>query len=427
MIRFDYARAMADAVGPHGLLREELEGEIARTGEICRALPEFGFRKLPFARDVAERIVRFAQGMRPRNFVQIGIGGSALGATALASALRSPSAPRYFALDNVDPEETQELLSRLDPRETVYHVVTKSGETTETIAAFLLALERADPSRFVVTTGAKGFLRKFARERGVPTFDVPEDVGGRYSVLSPVGLVPAAFLGIDVTALLQGAAAADEACRRPEPERNPAYLIAAIPYLLDTKKGKRIHVMMPYARALRDVADWWKQLWAESLGKSPSVGPTPVVALGATDQHSQIQLFNEGPNDKFVLFVAPERFRSDPTIPALFPGEGSCSYLEGKKLSTVMHALRRGTEEALTADRRPNATVSIPEVNARTFGALLHTFETATAIAGTLYGVNPFDQPGVEAGKRAAFSHLAREGYPAPPPRSDETRYTVSV
>jgi glucose-6-phosphate isomerase len=185
--------------------------------------------------------------------------------------------------------------------------------------------------------------------------------------------------------------------------------------------------MMPYARALRDFAAWWCQLWAESLGKSATVGPTPVTALGATDQHSQIQLYNEGPNDKFVLFVAPERFRGDPTIPSLFPGEATCSYLEGKKLSTVMHALRNGTEEALTANRRPNATVSIPEVNARTLGALLYTFEMATAIAGALYGVNPFDQPGVEAGKRAAFSHLAREGYPAPPRRADDSRNSVSV
>ncbi len=427
MITFDFARSMSAAVGAGGITDEELSREIERTGEVCRKLPKWGFCELPYSEEVAYRVLRAAAEWKPspRTFVQIGIGGSALGATALASALRVPSSPRYLALDNVDPEECSAVLAELDPAETVYHVVSKGGETTETIAAFLLALERAGEKRFLVTTGSSGFLRDWARRVGAPVFDVPENVGGRYSVLSPVGLVPAAFLGIEVRDLLAGAVLADEACRREDPRRNPAYLLAVVPHLLDRLRGMKIHVMMPYARALRDVADWWRQLWAESLGKSASVGPTPVLALGATDQHSQVQLYNQGPNDKWILFLWPEKFRADPAVPALFPDQPACDYLQGKPLSTVLRALRQGTEEALTANGRPNAALSLPEISARTVGALLYTLEMATAIAGTLYGVNPFDQPGVDAGKRFAFSRLGRSGFPSATSTPGEDRYVL--
>lgn len=429
MITLDYARSM---LGPDGLTDDDLAQEVARTGETLRKLPKWGFTELPYTEEVAQTIARYAGELpAPRHFVQIGIGGSALGATALATALK-PYRPHYHVLDNVDPEETEEILAKCDPSETIYHVVTKSGETTETLATLMLAWDRAKSAlgakareRFVATTGSKGFLRKWATAERIQTFDVPENVGGRFSVLCPVGLVPAAFLGLDVRGLLTGAVLADQTCRRTEPLRNPAYLLAAIPYLLDVKRGKRIHVMMPYAKALRDVADWWRQLWAESLGKKPTVGPTPVLAVGATDQHSQVQLYNEGPNDKFFLFVVPERFRTDPVMPPVFPGEPSTAYLDGKRLSAVMHAMKQGTEEALTSAGRPNATLSLPEISARTVGGLLYMLEMATAMAGTLYGVNAFDQPGVEAGKKAAFSRLGREGYPPPPPSAPNERYLV--
>lgn len=426
MIPFDYSRSMIE------LSDADLAQEVARTGETLRKLPKWGFTELPYTEEIAQNIQRYAASVpAPRHFVQIGIGGSALGATALASALGS-GRPHYHVLDNVDPEETEAVLSKCDPAETIYHVVTKSGETTETLSTLMLAWERARAvlgadarQRFVATTGARGFLRTWATAERVTTFDVPEHVGGRFSVLCPVGLVPAAFLGIDVRGLLTGAVLADEACRRSDPMRNPAYLLAAIPYLLDTKRGKRIHVMMPYAKALKDVADWWRQLWAESLGKKPTVGPTPVLAVGATDQHSQVQLYNEGPNDKWFLFLSVEKFRSDPVLPAVFPGQAATAYLEGKRMSDVLRAMKLGTEEALTANGRPNATLTLPEISARTIGGLLYMLEMSTAIAGTLYGVNAFDQPGVEAGKKAAFSRLGREGYPPPPASAPNEKYLV--
>jgi glucose-6-phosphate isomerase len=431
MISFQYDNATAARVGPeHGLSEEELDGEIGRTGPLCSRFAadaergSFGFMRLPGDGRSAEESARLARerGSRFSTFVQIGIGGSALGAIAIHTALsgrfhnESGARPRFYVLDNVDPEETAALLDRLDLRETLFHVVTKSGDTTETMAGFLAVLGRLKPSlgpawkeHLVFTTDpAKGFLRRFAREEGIAALDLPEPVGGRFSVLTPVGLFPAAILGIDPAELLRGAAEADRACRRPDPRENPAYLFALVAYLLDARKGKRIHVMMPYARALRDLADWFRQLWAESLGKSAQVGPTPVVALGSTDQHSQVQLLNEGPHDKYVVFMECARFRQEVAIPQVLPPDAPPAFLQGKTFSQVLGAMKSGTEAALVQNRRPNATLRFPQISAHTLGAAFYLLEAATLFAGWLYGVNPFDQPGVEAGKKAAFVLLGR-------------------
>jgi glucose-6-phosphate isomerase len=299
MISFDPANATASRIGAeHGITDGELDEAVASAGGLCKRYSEecsqgkYGFARLPYKELAARQAEGFAKERSGsfRNFVQVGIGGSALGATAIHSALCDRfhndrgTKPRYYALDNVDPEETRSLLEMLDPKETLYHVVTKSGDTTETMAGFLSVLDRvkracgeAWKERLVLTTDPeKGFLRAFAREHAIPAFDLPSDVGGRFSVLTPVGLLPAAMLGVDVHELLDGAADAHEACEGEDPLKNPGWLFAAVAHLLDARKGKRIHVMMPYARALRDTADWFRQLWAESLGKNVRTGPTPA-------------------------------------------------------------------------------------------------------------------------------------------------------
>lgn len=449
MISFNYQNIMADRIGAeHGLTPEDLERAIARTGELCARFDRechqgiHGFTRLPHDKTTAGAVAAYAREHRDRFrfFVQIGIGGSALGAIAIHTALShrfhndAGRTPRFYVLDNVDPEETQALFDVITPEETLFHVVTKSGDTTETLAGFLLALklmrERGGPDwrrRLVVTTDPeKGFLRRFAREEGIATFDLPPAVGGRFSVLTPVGLLPAAILGVDPGELLEGAAGMDALCRRTDPRANPAYLFALVAHLLDTTRGKRIHVMMPYARALRDMADWFRQLWAESLGKNPRVGPTPVVALGTTDQHSQIQLYNEGPHDKYIVFLECGRFRTDPRIPAVLPADASPAFLQGKTFREVLTAMKRGTEAALVQARRPNATLRLVEISARSAGALFYLLQAATLFAGWLYGVNPFDQPGVEAGKKTAFALLGRPGFAAPPPVPEDPRYVIS-
>jgi glucose-6-phosphate isomerase len=247
--------------------------------------------------------------------------------------------------------------------------------------------------------------------------DVPPGVGGRFSVLTPVGLFPLAAAGVDVGALLAGAGHLDAHLSRPGLWDNPAYLFAAI-HVLFLRRGRNVHVLMPYSDALKDVADWFRQLWAESLGKRLSldgaevcVGPTPVGALGTTDQHSQVQLFMEGPQDKVVTFVEVDEPRREVDLPPEFPGHAEVEYLQGKTLGTLLRAEKRATEAALTRRGRPNLTLSLPRVSAHGVGQLLHLLQVATVFAGGLLGIDPLDQPGVELGKELTFGLLGRPGY----------------
>ncbi|MGB8932506.1 MAG: hypothetical protein WCC48_14785, partial [Anaeromyxobacteraceae bacterium] len=229
----------------------------------------------------------------------------------------------------------------------------------------------------------------------------------------PVGLLPAAAAGVDVTALLDGAGAMEARCRSGSVLENPALLLAATLHLSDVKRGKRIHVLMPYADALRDLADWFVQLWAESLGKSEQVGPTPLRAVGATDQHSSVQLMMEGPKDKVVTFVRVAKPRVDVRIkvPDLYREHAEFAYLDGHTMGELIDAELTSTEAALRHAGRPTIRITLPRLEPRAVGELMMLLELATAYAGGLYGVNPFDQPGVEAGKRYAQGLLGRPGF----------------
>jgi glucose-6-phosphate isomerase len=250
---------------------------------------------------------------------------------------------------------------------------------------------------------------------------VPENVGGRFSVLSPVGLLPAAVCGVDPRALLAGAAHMDERCRSDVLGENPAGIFATCLHAADTEAGRPIHVMMPYADRLRPVGMWFQQLWAESLGKARSlsgearpVGPTPLAALGATDQHSLLQLLMEGPHDKVVVFVAVEDVGVDVPIPARHPGIPALAYLGGHSLGDLLDVERAATAEALRREGRPNATLVLPRIDAHALGQLIMLLQIATVYAGALYDVDPLDQPGVELGKRLTYGLLGRDGVEPP-------------
>jgi glucose-6-phosphate isomerase len=370
------------------------------------------------------------------NFVVIGIGGSALGPTALKSALCHPfhnelpaakrSGARFYVLDNVDPGRCSALLGMLDLSRTLFNVITKSGSTAETASQFLVARRAVEeavgkswPDHFIFTTdGEKGDLRILAGKEKIASLEVPDGVGGRFSVLSAVGLLPAAALGINTKELLAGAAEMQAGCQSSDWQKNPALALATILWLLDTKKEKHIHVMMPYSNALADFADWYKQLWAESLGKNLtldgktcSVGPTPVKALGATDQHSQVQLYVEGPADKVIIFISAGMPESELLIPRDYSDMAAFGYLGGRGIGELLEAERRGTEVALSEHGRPNMTISMDKIDAGTVGGLIFLWEMATAYAGVLYSVDAFNQPGVEAGKIAAFALFGRDGF----------------
>jgi glucose-6-phosphate isomerase len=268
------------------------------------------------------------------------------------------------------------------------------------------------------TDPEKGILRKIANEEGIPTLSVPPSVGGRFCVLSAVGLLPAAVMGLDIEVMLQGAGAMERRCATTVLWDNPAYLYSAAHMLLQRERGKPIAVMMPYASALRDLADWFRQLWAESLGKRHDVesnvvevGQTPVKALGATDQHSQVQLYVEGPNDKVHTLMAVERWRRDCPIPADHTDEDSLAYLGGSDLGTLLSAEQVATEIALTNNRRPNCRIDFPQIDEAHIGEFFMMMEIATAHAGGLLRINAFDQPGVEEGKIATYALMDRAGF----------------
>jgi glucose-6-phosphate isomerase len=388
----------------------------------------------PYLEFAAQRVGKYDQ------LLIIGIGGSALGTIALATALlpfrwnelstaERQGRPRLYVLDNVDPDETAGLLNLLDLKRTLVNVISKSGTTAETMASYLVVRERLEAAvgaaalkdHLVFTTDAdKGTLHALGETMGVPMFDLPDGVGGRFSVLSAVGLVPAALVGMDVSGLLAGAADMAKTVARATAWDNPACAFAGVHYLEDTVFGRRVSVMMPYSARLRDVADWYRQLWAESLGKSldrqgrpVSVGPLPVKALGVTDQHSQLQLYAEGPDDKVITFMGMGEFAQSVTIPEPAAGVGAeaLGYLSGHTLAELMWAEQKSTAWALAQRGRPSLTITVPRADAFSIGGLLYMLQMATAIAGELYDVDAFDQPGVELSKKATYALMGRPGY----------------
>ena len=399
-----------------------------------------GFLDLPDDRALHAQTLDFVERQRRRagddvltDVVVLGIGGSALGPIALRTALCAPqwnlldaaargARPRLHVLDNVDPANISALLARLNLRQSLFVVTSKSGGTAETMAQYLiirarLATELGDEAakaRLVfVTDPQKGALRTIARSEGVPALDIPSNVGGRFSVLTPVGLLPAALVGIDTSELLDGAADMRTRCASGVLGKNIAGTFAALQFLADSRHGRHIHVLMPYSDALRDMADWFVQLWAESLGKhrvarDGGVGPTPVGALGATDQHSKVQLYMEGPGDKTVTFIGVDDVTADVEIPRLHGDIPELAYLGGHRLGELLDIERRATAGALARRGRPNMTLSLERVDAWHVGGLLMFLEMATAYAGRLYGVNAFDQPGVELGKQFTYAMLGR-------------------
>ncbi|HEX8696809.1 MAG TPA: glucose-6-phosphate isomerase [Longimicrobium sp.] len=446
-ITLDYNNMLAPRLGggEHGIDPASLERMAARFREAHadtarrRESGELGFYALPGETATVDAIQAFAEGPGQAfsDLVVLGIGGSALGTIALRTALLHPAwnelsgeerdfFPRLHVLDNVDPATIGPFLDRLELGKTLFDVVSKSGGTAETMSQYLVVRERLEREMgegyrrhlLFTTDPEKGVLRRIAREEEIATLPIPPKVGGRFSVLSAVGLLPAAMVGIDVRELLAGADEMARRCDTDDLRANPAGMFAALQYLADTEKGAPIHVMMPYSDPLRDVADWFRQLWAESLGKQKTrgggevfAGPTPVKALGATDQHSQVQLYVEGPFDKTITFLAAREREGDLPIPALHGELDELAYLGGHTLGELLDTERLATEAALAKRGRMNMTLELPRVDARSVGGLFMLLQIATVYAGFFYGVDPLDQPGVELGKELTYGIMGRPGF----------------
>ncbi len=458
ILSLDHNYAMATFLGASGLQDTDLIELTPRLTALDQDLAagrqsgQAGFMELPYQTQTVKEIRQIAKPLLEWcwDLVVLGIGGSALGARALHQALchpqhnKFPAARRNHKLglwvaDNIDPDYFYGLLDGLDLRRTGFNVISKSGHTVETLAQFLWVYqlvknrigEAKARERIIITTDPEqGPLRSLAAREHLPALAVPPQVGGRFSVLSAVGLLPAFVSGIDVEELLAGARAMAQRLQDTPVDRNPAYRLAALFYLFAAAKKRPILVFMPYASSLAGMAEWFGQLWAESLGKH-STASTPVKAVGATDQHSQLQLYMEGPADKLVTFLTVDKFTNSLEIPDSFPDDPALSYLGGHSMQELLLTEQQATAFNLMKAGQPNLTLHLPEINPFTIGQLIYLLEMVTVAAAGLFGVNAFDQPGVEGGKQTTSGLMGRPGFEtfrqefaAAPPALDNYRIT---
>ncbi len=447
-LRLDFNYMMDEYVGEHGIKHQYINDIVSKIGkaqenmDAKRAQGMMDFRNLPYNQnEIVADINAFAESAKGKieNFVVLGIGGSALGPISVQQAINHPyynelpkekrnGYPRFYVLDNVDPERILALLDIIDIEKTIFNVVSKSGSTSETMSQFMIIEkmledkigEEKTKDLFVFTTDKeKGNLVKIANKKGYKMFVVPDGVGGRFSQLTPVGLLPAAMCGINIEEMLKGAAAMDEMCKEQDIYENPGYMYAILNYIAMTK-GKNMSVVMPYADSLKFMSDWYAQLWAESIGKKfnnngevVNAGQTPVKALGVTDQHSQVQLYTEGPFDKVIVLLGTDEYKKELMIPEVYKEIDSIAFLGGHTQNELITTEQMATEYALMKSGKMNMTITLPKINEYTIGQLLYLFEVATAFMGELMNINAFDQPGVEEGKNATYAMFNKPGYEA--------------
>ncbi len=444
-VEFYFGNVTDKAIGPeHGITDEQFEELEQKTAPLIpqlnaeRKAGKTPYRDLPYRPEIAKSVRKVIGGLQIecQNLVVLGIGGSALGNIAVQTALnpymynideKQRRGPRLFVFDNVDPQQLSSFLDWLGGSldNTLFNVISKSGRTSETASQFLVVrqmlLDKFGPEglkkHMVATTDAKqGTLRTIADESGLASLIVPDGVGGRFTVLSAVGLFSAAMCGIDIDAMLAGARDMDERVKRESFFENPAAINAAVNWHY-YNRGKRNSVIFPYSYHLKDMADWYRQLWAESLGKARDlqgndvfVGPTPIKALGTTDQHSQVQLYREGPNDKLYTFLEVQNFDRDMEMGPTPDCAPELGFLAGKKMSSLLNAEKKATEYALLTDKRPCLSVIFDRVSPYAVGQFIYLFEVTTSFAGALFNINAYDQPAVELGKDATFALMDRKG-----------------
>ena len=444
-VKFYYKNVMSEVIGDeHGITAAQFEDLAGKTTPLISWLNEerktgkTPYRDLPFSTDIPGQVKELVNDVKSNcdNLVVFGIGGSALGNIALQTALNpymynlddnQRDGPRLFVFDNVDPSQLVSFLDWLGDGldKTIFNVISKSGRTAETASQFLIVrqvlLDKLGPDAYknqiIATTDAnQGTLRRITDDAGFRSLVVPDGVGGRFSVLSAVGLFSAAMCGIDIDSLLAGARDMDARVNCEDFNKNPAAINAAINYHF-YMQGKKNSVIMPYSYALKDIADWYRQLWAESLGKKEDlagnevyVGPTPIKALGTTDHHSQVQLYRDGPNDKLFTFLQVNNFDEDIVIGPAPDCAPELGYLSGKELSVLLNKEKQATEYALLESKRPCLTILFDRVDAYTVGQFIYLFEVTTSFAGALFGINPYDQPAVELGKEATFALMDKPG-----------------
>ncbi|TYB80846.1 MAG: glucose-6-phosphate isomerase [Kosmotoga sp.] len=435
MLKFDFTNCFKENLG-EGSTISELLSNIDIVTDSIKYIEDTnpGFLRILETNEAPDEVSKLRKWIQKFDTVAvIGIGGSALGNLALHNSLKGFSwndmtnsqregKSRVFVLDNVDPESFKVLTDKIDFKNTLFNVISKSGTTVETMANYIVIrdmLERKElhpEDHLLFTTDpSRGVLREIADKEDIRTLSIPEDVGGRFSVLTQVGLLSAMAEGIDIDSLYRGAKKAMRKYMSYEnPGENPL-VIAALIFSEAIKRSKNISVMMPYSERLYYFADWYRQLWAESLGKrydlngkEVNMGQTPVKALGAVDQHSQIQLYNEGPKDKIITFLKVDKFCDDVKIPGSEKIPEELHYLGDSDFSTLINRELEGTAKSLTSNGVQNMTVIFDEINEELLGDFIVFYELLTATMGKIMNIDPYNQPGVELGKKITRSLMGK-------------------
>jgi len=428
MITLNISNSMKDIIGDKGLSKVKIESLEKKLKKFFKEIKQRKWKELLFldlpvqditdVKKIASKIKKEAE-----YFLLLGIGGSALGPKAIFEAL-SPmhnfeKKPMVFIYDNVDPVIFNKIIKTIQMDKTFINVITKSGSTAETVASFMVLWEimhkiigNGTKEHFVITTDPeKGNLKKIAQKNKLTCLSIPPEIVGRYSVLSPVGILLTEIIGINSEEILKGALDIREKIMIEENIwKNPALLMSCILYIYATEYNKIINVIIPYSDRLKAFSEWFCQIWAESLGKQGK-GFTPYPSVGVTDQHSQLQLWIDGPKDKIIIFVKIEEYEEDIKIPFVFEERQELNYLAGHTFSELIKAEEESTEVTLTKAGIPNLTIKIPKISAYYMGQLFMFFEIVTVLTGFLIGINPFNQPAVEECKKFIYSIMGKKEY----------------
>jgi len=440
-IQIDTTNMYSDVVGNEGVSQSDLQ----KVNQSCASVHDELTRKIlggleaEFAclnlhelmqNSLADIHAAATEFQRYSDVIVVGIGGSSLGAKAVYEATAGNNRQtntRLHFVENVDPYSLHQQLSRIDPSRCGVLCISKSGGTIETVVQYLILRDwlvrgvgqaAARAQQLIITDPVSGWMRELVRAERLASLPVPPRVGGRFSVFSAVGLLPLAIAGIDIEVLLEGAAASAARCCGHFPDGdNPALEIATVCCLLDTRHDKHISVMMPYANRMQLFVDWYRQLWAESLGKwnrerpdARPAGTLPVRSMGAVDQHSQLQMYIESRHDKFFTFIELGHWQHDLKVPLSDSDASAFPFLRNKSMADVIGAELKATRDVITSAGHPNMSIRLPALDAHVLGQLIDLYQRATVYAGLLYRVNPLDQPSVEQGKLRAIEYLSRSG-----------------
>lgn len=415
MLTLDISGTLAKAITPSfGIPDSELS---AMRTTIRRHVGDFleerrkgkhGWTMNPYDKKAVDRVREAAVQVRANGIqtvVWIGIGGSGLGPRVLQEVFETAETLEWITLDTLDPAILEQYLKIIDWTTTLVVIASKSGETLEPMSLFFLCYDflknalgdRANESVIAITDPEKGMLRQFCIDEGITMLSLPSDVGGRYSIFTPIGILPLALFEADIPAYLRGAKEIDTLCQQTSIDENPAALLACIQFLLDTKRNYPVRVIMPYSTRLQSLARWDQQLIAESLGKQETYNPIPLAAIGTQDQHSLLQQWMQGPRRQWHLFIT-EQEKPRVHVPQAVTPE--YQMIAGKTFGQLLDACYEGTSRALTNVKRPHATISITRLDSYHLGQLFFLLLTEVVLLGKLYRIDPYGQPGVELGKQ---------------------------